>query len=337
MEKRDTWLLRIYDESSPRVHGYGECAPLPGLSVETGEELEGMLRHLQDAVGSFSLSDTDNFSRFLDDLLLEICPSLKFGLETATLDLANGGKRLLYPGVFTEGRLRIPINGLIWMGDEGFMREQIDEKISRFSCIKVKIGSLEFEKECEILGYIRKKSSRIQLRLDANGAFKAEDVEEKLGRLAEYNIHSIEQPIAPGQWKILSELCLKSPVPIALDEELIGFKNYIEKQDLLQQIGPQYIVLKPTLVGGFSECSEWIKLADKFDIDWWITSALESNVGLNAIAQYVAMFKVSLSQGLGTGGLYENNFDSPLKIKQGGMAYQWNHLWDLRALSGLFL
>lgn len=241
------------------------------------------------------------------------------------LDLFNGGKGIIFPHLFTQGKASIPVNGLIWMGEEEFMLRQIDEKLAQgFTCIKLKIGALDFDKECNILSYIRKQYSeqQITLRVDANGAFLANETLGKLKTLATFGIHSIEQPIKQGQRLAMAQLCKQTPIPVALDEELIGVHIYEEKEKLLKQIRPQFIILKPSLLGGFTHCREWINLADKLNIGWWITSALESNVGLIAISQFTATLNNSLPQGLGTGQLYSNNTDSPLFIKKGFMYYK---------------
>lgn len=222
------------------------------------------------------------------------------------------------------------------MGDERFMLDQIDQKLkSGFSCIKIKIGAIDFDQECKILKSIRDKYSPddIELRVDANGAFSKENVVEKLKTLSKFNIHSIEQPVKQGQLELMSELCLKTPIPIALDEELIGVFGFKNKMNLLEGIKPQYIILKPTLLGGLYETKEWISIAEELSIGWWITSALESNIGLNAVAQLTAEYNVDLPQGLGTGGLYFNNFPSPLSLEKEELFYRkGGKLWDMTQL-----
>jgi L-alanine-DL-glutamate epimerase-like enolase superfamily enzyme len=232
--------------------------------------------------------------------------------------------------LFTEGKKVIPINGLVWMGDKEFMKNQIKDKIETgFSCIKMKIGAIDFEAEIELLRTIRNEfsSQEIELRVDANGAFNPKNALEKLKKLSELEIHSIEQPIMQGQVQEMATLCLKSPLPIALDEELIGVFSLQEKKKLLATINPQYIILKPSLVGGFQGSTEWIQLAQQNNCGWWITSALESNIGLNAIAQFTHTLNSSLPQGLGTGGLFSNNFVSPLAIKNGTLKYHPEKSW----------
>nr|HPH47838.1 o-succinylbenzoate synthase [Chryseolinea sp.] len=255
------------------------------------------------------------------------------GIETAFLDLQNGGKRLIYENAFTASK-PIPINGLVWMGDLDFMMHQINQKIAQgFNCIKLKVGGLDFDRECDILQYIRKRyfKNDIIIRLDANGAFKIDDVLYKLCELEKYNIESIEQPIKPGLPE-MEELCRKSPIPIAFDEELIGINSIEEKRELLTQLKPKYIILKPTLHGGLKGCTEWIDMATSLNIGWWITSALESNIGLNAICQFAGQYNTTLHQGLGTGMIYENNIESPLRVDKGLIRYdasmQWGEIVD---------
>jgi O-succinylbenzoate synthase len=251
-------------------------------------------------------------------------------LETALLDLKNGGKRVIFENSFLISK-PIPINGLVWMGDLDLMLQQASIKIDEgFRCIKIKVGGLNFEKECDILHYIRRKYFReeITLRLDANGAFKTEEALYKLYDLSKFKIHSIEQPIKPGQPE-LEELCRKSPIPIVLDEEMIGLSSAEAKKDLLARVKPQYIIVKPSLHGGIQGTQEWISIAESLNIGWWITSALESNIGLNAICQLTANYPVTLPQGLGTGGLYENNFESPLEVKKGEVFYNPKLSWNL--------
>ena len=238
---------------------------------------------------------------------------------------------LLFASDFTEKGSPIPINGLIWMGDEGFMHDQIQEKLEAgFRCIKMKIGAISFEKEIALLASIRKKytAAQIELRVDANGAFTPEDALVKLEQLAYYQLHSIEQPIRQGNREAMRQLCATTPLPIALDEELIGVSSVTEKEKLLQTIQPQYIILKPSLIGGYRGSQEWIDLADKMGIGWWVTSALESNIGLNAIAQWTYVLESNMPQGLGTGSLFANNFESPLEVEGGKLYYRKAKIWQ---------
>ncbi len=247
-------------------------------------------------------------------------PSILFGLESAFLDWKNGGERLCFDSDFSRGNAKIPINGLVWMGSESFMRSQIEEKITAgFRCIKMKVGAINFEEEIQLISEIRKQFSpdQLELRVDANGAFEMEDALNKLTILNEFKIHSIEQPINAGNWSDMKKLCSTSPLPIALDEELIGINTKERKLELLETICPQYIILKPSLHGGFSGSTEWIELAQSLEIPWWITSALESNIGLSAIAQFAGTFSNPLPQGLGTGSLFQTNFDTNLEVEAG--------------------
>ena len=216
------------------------------------------------------------------------------------------------------------------MGDFAYMNAQIKDLLKRgFGCIKMKIGAIDFESELKLLAQVRNeyKENEITIRVDANGAFKPTEALEKLKRISDYQVHSIEQPIAVNQWMSMAELCLKTPLPIALDEELIGPHNAIEKQNLISQIKPQYLILKPSLLGGFQQSKAWIDIAQKSGIDWWVTSALESNIGLNAIAQWTYSLGVSLPQGLGTGSLFTNNIESPLIIEKGCLGMDNSITW----------
>ncbi len=305
--------------------GIGECSTIPGLSIDPtetySEKLDELCRLLNEGY--------DPSTIVLDDF-----PSIAFGLETALLDLQANGSKILFPSAFTEGKTGIPINGLVWMGDKDFMQKQISEKIAAgYRCIKLKVGALDVKTELEIISGIRQQFSSIDLeiRLDANGGFSPENALEKLNRLSKFEIHSIEQPIKAGQFEKMAELCQQSPIPIVLDEELIGL-NLMEKEEILGKIQPAYIILKPSLLGGFHESEEWIQLAEKLNIGWWITSALEANIGLNAIAQWTFSLNSSLPQGLGTGQLYDNNIPSPLEITYAKLYYRNLSGWDLSSI-----
>jgi o-succinylbenzoate synthase len=305
LNHRRVWYLVL--EKEGRI-GVGECAPLPGLSAETIPEVEQVLAAL--AV------DPDGFCAQADQ---ERMPSsVRFALETALRDLEQAGTQILFPSGFTRGEKGILINGLIWMGEVSFMKEQVRQKLdSGWRCIKLKIGALQFEEELAILKDIRSEysSDDVILRVDANGGFSPDQVLDRLGQLAELGIHSIEQPIAKGQWQHMAGLCRKSPLDIAFDEELIGITKREEKIRLLDTLSPHYLVLKPSLHGGMKGCDEWIELADARGIGWWVTSYLESDLGLNAIAQWTFLKQTHLHQGLGTGKLFTNNLDSPLEIR----------------------
>jgi o-succinylbenzoate synthase len=279
----------------------------------------------------------NNIELGLDILLAKTIhfPSIQIGLEQAFLSLQSTSPYKLFVSNFTESNKAIDINGLIWMGDREFMNDQIKEKIAQgFRCLKMKIGAIDFATEVQLLASIRKEFSinDIELRVDANGAFKPSEALEKLKILSNYDLHSIEQPIRQGHYQEMALLCEETPLPIALDEELIGVFDVTKRTKMLQIIKPQYIILKPSLVGGFKESLEWIELAKKSGIGWWVTSALESNIGLNAIAQWTATLKSSMPQGLGTGGLFTNNFDSPLEVYKGGLYYNKNKNWNFNLI-----
>jgi o-succinylbenzoate synthase len=319
MTTKETWF--IYLEHNGKI-GVGECGILRGLSIDDRPDYEEKLK--------WACSNIHIELRELVNELIEF-PSIQFGLEMAFKSLESSDTFTLFPSNFTKGKDNISINGLVWMGSETFMREQIKDKIEAgFDCIKLKIGAIDFQTELNILKSIRKEFSvsDIELRVDANGAFSKEDALEKLKRLSEYKLHSIEQPIKPKHFDDMAKLCEVTPLPIALDEELIGVFRLEEKQELLKTIQPQYIILKPSLVGGFSGSQQWINIAEELNIKWWITSALESNVGLNAIAQWTYTLKSSLPQGLGTGSLFTNNFPSPLTVKNGTLHYNIKEDWN---------
>ncbi|WP_426479516.1 o-succinylbenzoate synthase [Chryseobacterium sp. CBSDS_008] len=301
---KETFILTI---SEGGKRGVGECALFRGLSFDDRSDYEEKLKWLCENINQ----DT----AFLKEELREF-PSIWFGYEQAVRNLKNGGS-LYFPSEFTEGKAAITINGLIWMGDVGYMEEQIQDKLEKgFHCIKLKIG-VDWKSEHVILQKLREKFSKdqLELRVDANGGFSKDEAVIVLQQLADLDIHSIEQPIKAGNWTDMAELCAKTPTPVALDEELIGIIDSGKKKTLLETIQPQYIILKPALVGGFSGSDEWISLAENQNIGWWITSALESNIGLNAIAQYTFTKKNPMPQGLGTGALFVNNFESDLELR----------------------
>ena len=309
LTEKETFFIRIFDDNDPAILGVGECAVFRGLSADDVPEYENVLADVCWNIEKYRENFREKFNRF---------PSIICGLEMAFADLQNGGVRQPFPSNFTQGEDFIRINGLIWMGTKENMRQQIIEKIEKgFSCIKLKIGAIRFEEELELLKQIRKEFSRneIELRIDANGAFAPEEALTKLEQLAQLDLHSIEQPIMSGKLDMMSNLCHTSPLPIALDEELIGHFAKEEKQQLLKKIRPQYIVLKPSLHDGFCGTQEWIDLANELQIGWWITSALESNIGLNAIAQWTYRQNNPLPQGLGIGQLYLNNVQPELILK----------------------
>ncbi len=320
LETKETWFLIIQDGDKT---GIGECGLLKGLSIDDRPDYEDKLKWVCENI---NLGEKTLYEKLIE------FPSIQIGVETAFLSLKAKLPFELFPSEFTGGNAAIPINGLVWMGDKAFMSSQIKEKIAAgFKCIKMKIGAIDFETEMELLKAIRQEFSanEIELRVDANGAFSPVEALEKLNRLSEYNLHSIEQPIKAGQWEAMAKLCEQTPLPIALDEELIGIFDEKEKQKLLQTIQPQYIILKPSLIGGFRGSDSWIRIAENQNCGWWITSALESNVGLNAIAQYTFTKNSNLPQGLGTGSLYENNVQSPLEVKDGFLTYNTLKDWGI--------
>ena len=335
MEKA-VYYIRVLDPNCPECAGIGECGALPGLSPDDLPDYEMRLRQaLQGLMTSEFDGGMDKAFELAHHCAGLDLPSIRFGLETALLDLYGGGRRQLFEGSFANGESRIPINGLVWMGDAGFMAAQVEEKLAEgYACIKIKVGSVDLDQELAILRTIRNRFSESQMliRLDANGAFGPSEAVEMISRYAEYGIHSIEQPIRPGQCDAMYRLCHNSPIPIALDEELIGHTDAVSRKSLLERVGPQYIVLKPSLLGGFAACDSWIELADSLGCGWWITSMLESNIGLNAIAQFTSTYVVDVHQGLGTGQLYRNNIISPLSIGGGTLYLDLRDAWDLSPL-----
>ncbi|WP_028982126.1 o-succinylbenzoate synthase [Sporocytophaga myxococcoides] len=323
--------LIISSEKDSSKFGIGECAPLKGLSVDDRLDLDEKLDEICKLISNKnSIDECEEIYQYLQEW-----PSIRFALETALLDLQHGGKRKLFESDFTSGIRGIPINGLIWMGDFNFMEKQLWEKLEQgFNCIKIKVGAIDFNKECSLLEKIRTKFSpeQIEIRVDANGAFTDKDAENKLKQLSAFTIHSIEQPVKAGQIELMKHLCKLNIIPVALDEELIGVHTEDTKIELLQKIKPQYIILKPTLLGGFQQCKEWIKAADDSLSGWWLTSALESNVGLNAVAQFAYTLNSPMPQGLGTGKLYHNNIDSPLVIQSGSLYYDPSQNWNFNPL-----
>lgn len=305
MRHKDTYLVRVWNDDAPEVYGLGECGLFAGLSAEDTPDYERRLdaacRDMANGIGDDAPS------------------SVRMGLETALADLGNGGVGRIYPdSEWLDGKTGIPINGLVWMGDKATMAERIKAMLEvGFKLLKIKIGGINFEEELELLSLIRKHYSRdiLELRLDANGAFSPEEATAKLERLSRFGIHSIEQPIKAGQYAEMARICRNSPIPVALDEDLIGDTDVTFKRQMLEAVSPAYIILKPSLCGGFVGADSWIDEAEKLGIGWWATSALESNIGLNAIAQWVAAKRPKMAQGLGTGMLYTNNLPSQLRLE----------------------
>lgn len=324
MTEKETWFLLLEENGKT---GIGECGILRSLSVDDRPDYEEKLKWV-----------CENIHLGKDQLLDALIhfPSIQFGVETAFLSLVSKTPFDLFPSEFTQGKKTMQINGLVWMGEEDFMKTQIEEKLAEgFTCIKLKIGAIDFKRELELLRFIRQNfdASKIEIRVDANGAFKPDDALEKMQQLAQFNLHSIEQPIKANQVSRMRLLCENPPFPIALDEELIGVYDIESKHELLEKIKPHYIILKPSLIGGFKGTLEWISVAEKLNIGWWITSALESNIGLNAITQFTYTLKSNLPQGLGTGGLYTNNFDCPLEINKGQIQYNPTKHWNIENIA----
>lgn len=315
MLDKDTFFVEVHDTHNPALRGIGEVALFRGLSSDDTPEFEQLL---------------DSCCRHIHDIDVNTIESsaIRFGLETALADLRNGGSMQPFSTVDT---FSIPINGLVWMNDRDTMTREASEKIgSGFRCIKLKIGGINFDDEVDILRHIRRHFGPdiLQIRLDANGAFTPDNAMQRLDRLSKYDIHSIEQPIAPRQYDSMARICQESPIPIALDEDLIGITPDDAKSQLLQFIKPQYIILKPSLCGGFSQADKWIEAADSKHVGWWATSALESNIGLNAIARWVTTKSVTMPQGLGTGALYINNVNSPLEVVNAHLQYNGSCQWS---------
>ncbi len=322
LHTKPSWFLILKDTNSDKI-SIGECSIIPNLSIDNLDNYEAKLQQIINTINNTqSLEHQFNLTEY---------PSIKFGYEMLKKDYHCKSDKILFESDFTNGKFAIPINGLIWMGDKDNMFEQIKLKLNDgWQCLKLKIGAIDFEEELNLLKYIRKQFDKndLELRVDANGAFKPNEALKKLNILAKLDIHSIEQPIKAGQIKEMSQLCQDSPLPIALDEELIGIFSLEEKKKLLKQISPQYIILKPSLLGGWQESDEWINSAKQMNIKYWATSALESNIGLNAIAQWISQSNKIGIQGLGTGQIYKENIASPLVSKSGYLRYDVSNNWD---------
>lgn len=313
--KKRTYLIRVWEDARPQIAGVGEAGLFRGLSADDVPEYEEILGRL---------------CRNPQDGAVCTMPSIRFGFETAIRDLENGGLHTLFDTPWIRGCYGIATNGLIWMGDKTTMGHRIDAKLDKgFGVLKLKIGGINFDEECDLLRYIRARYSTdsLEIRLDANGSFSHGQALERLKRLSDFGIHSIEQPIKPGDLEVMAQLCLSSPIPIALDEELIGWRSDRQIAVLLDAVIPQYIILKPSLIGGFGRADAWVEAACSRGIGWWATSALESNIGLNAIAQWVSTKNASMPQGLGTGQLYTNNIPSPMEMRGASLWYEPTGAW----------
>lgn len=321
MTEKDAYYLKVWNEEDPKRFGIGECALFRGLGADDREGYGNRVEQLCSDINSGR--DVGDLSEW---------GSILFGWETAVRDLANGGERVPFRSEFACGREEITINGLIWMGSAREMADRIRTKLDAgFRCVKLKIGGIDFDRELELLRYIRERFSAdvLELRLDANGAFTPTNALGRLDALAKYGVHSIEQPIRQRQYEEMARICRESPIDIALDEELIGLKQTVAKERMLDEIRPRYVILKPSLCGGFASADEWIRLASRRGIGWWATSALESNIGLNAIAQWVSAYRPRMPQGLGTGMLYTNNVESPLRQERDVLRYDSEGCWSL--------
>lgn len=323
LKQKPSWYIIVNTTDSKPVTGIGECSIIKGLSIDDESLMEQKLSEV--------CNDINNWENRLEEGLLDF-PAIRFGLETAIKDIVEGGNRIIFPSEFTQGNDSIPINGLVWMGNFKEMKTRIAQKIDEgFKCIKIKVGAIDFKEELQLLKSIRTEfdSKDLELRVDANGAFSKDEALEKLKKLSEFTIHSIEQPIKPKQWEQMAKLCEESPIPIALDEELIGISNINDISIMLDTISPQYIILKPSLLGGLAQSSMFIREAENRNIGWWVTSALEGNIGLNAIAQWTYTLNGDMYQGLGTGQLFKNNIPSPLYIKDAHLHFNRKSKWGL--------
>ncbi len=324
LHEKPCWFIKLTDQNG--VTGLGEVSFIPGLSVEDPDEIEIQLDHVCKLISKGEMDTGQE---------LPSLPGIQFALESAMIDLDRGGKRILFRSDFTAGKAGILINGLIWMGDRSYMKKQISDKLDQgFRVLKLKVGALKPEEEVEVVAWIRSEydSGDLEIRLDANGAWSPEEAPVRMSQFAKFGIHSIEQPIGAGQLQEMAALCSDPAIPVALDEELIGITSSEERHRLMEQIRPAYIILKPGLLGGFSVANEWIQFANQLGADWWVTSALESSVGLNAIAQWTCQLGVSMPQGLGTGMIYSNNIHSPLLMEENRLWYRPEREWKLQSI-----
>jgi len=315
MRHKDTYFVCVCDTERPQVVGHGECALFAGLSAESGCDYMTLLDE--------ACADPVKAAR-------SAVSSIRFGFETALADMNRGGHYSVFDNDWVKGDYGITTNGLVWMGSRELMAERIESKLAQgFRCLKLKIGGIDFDDEVELIRCVRKRfgADVLELRLDANGAFKPDEALRRLDVLSAFDVHSIEQPIRAGQIEDMARICAESPVAIALDEELIGVTDSESKRQMLTYVRPSYIILKPSLCGGFAQADEWIDIAVGLGIGWWATSALESNVGLNAIAQWVAAKRPVMPQGLGTGLLYSNNIMSPLELRGQALFYNPQSRW----------
>jgi o-succinylbenzoate synthase len=328
LRTRPVIFLRLAQAEAPARAGWGECGPVPGLSVDDRPDFEIQVAQVCASLNGGATPETLDLSHL---------PALAFGLEMAWRDLQQGGDFTLYATPFCQGKMTLPTHGLIWMDSVAGLLAQIEHKVAQgFLVIKLKVGALPFAEELALLAAIRQRypAEQITLRLDANGAFAVSEALDCLHQLARFDIEFLEQPIRPGQWAALAELCARSPIPLALDEELIGLSTPQARQTLLNTVRPQHLILKPTLLGGLQASEAWIKLAEAQGINWWINSLLESNIGLNAICQWTSALDPVRIHGLGTGQLFTNNIPSPLHLHGPGLGYNPQAAWDLSGVMG---
>jgi O-succinylbenzoate synthase len=324
LHQKECWFVKLTNEAG--LTGVGEVSFIPGLSLEDPNEIEIQLDHVCKLISRGEMDPAQE---------LPSLPGIRFALEGALRDLEQGGERLLFDSDFSKGEAGILVNGLIWMGDRAFMIKQVRDKLDQgFRILKLKVGALDLNEELELLAWIRSEygAGDLEIRLDANGAWSPEEAPVRMARFARFGIHSIEQPIGPGQIEAMSALCKDPSIPVALDEELIGITRMEERRQLMEKIRPDFIILKPGLLGGFSLAQQWIDLAESVGAAWWITSALESSIGLSAISQWTYQLGVSMPQGLGTGMLYSNNIQSPLHIEGNQLWYRPERGWDLQSI-----
>ena len=315
LNEKPSWFLFLKDKHNNK-QGIGECSIIPGLSIDKESAIEPTLQKICHSINQGTTINPQEMGHGF--------PAIQFALETALIDYQNGGRRILFPSAFTSGEESIPINGLIWMGNAEHIRNQVNEKLEQgLACIKLKIGAIDIDEELSIIHELRKTypASKLELRVDANGAFQYDEACEVMKELAKLEVHSIEQPISKWNTEDMAKLSADLPLAVALDEELIGHIKYNDKYQLIEAIKPQYLILKPSLLGGFNASKEWIKIAGDFESGWWVTSALESNIGLNALAQWTYTLSVDIPQGLGTGSLFKKNIDSPLEIRDARLFY----------------
>lgn len=324
LHQKGCWFVKLTNEAG--LTGVGEVSFIPALSLEDPNEIEIQLDHVCKLICRGEMDPTQE---------LPSLPGIRFALEGAMRDLEQGGERLLFDSDFSKGKAGILVNGLIWMGDRAFMKKQVRDKLDQgFRILKLKVGALDLNEELELLAWIRSEygAGDLEIRLDANGAWSPEEAPVRMAQFARFGIHSIEQPIGPGQIEAMSALCKDPSIPVALDEELIGITRMEEQRQLMEKIRPDFIILKPGLLGGFSLAQQWIDLAESVGAAWWITSALESSIGLSAISQWTYQLGVSMPQGLGTGMLYSNNIQSPLHLEGNQLWYRPERGWDLQSI-----